>query len=136
MIPERVFGLSEAEQLYDSIASVWEAELDSEVEGAGEAIIEEWTLLSPLAHLPSRKRLLDWIFDWACQNGDVLEEWSFPENNNDIDRAADALLDTIAGEVTYHMVNKRVRTYLITWGEDGESPLVDGEPLYKKVIRE
>lgn len=134
--PDRLYGLPHAEVMYDDPATVWELELEPNVDTDGETTIEEWTVHEPGYHLPSVDRLLEWIEEWTLDMGEVSEDWRMPGDHPDVQAAARALLDAIAGAVDYRMAKDMVDVHRLAWSDlnDGGEGTVtlDGEPLYGK----
>ena len=130
----RLYGLSEAEHLYDDIASVWELEIEPMIMGPGKALIEEWTVYDPGHHLPVADDIIASVWEWAVTWGEVAEDWGedFPLKDEDVRAVADDLLRVIADRIKYRMANEVVATHTIEWtGDEGENPLLDGEPMYR-----
>jgi hypothetical protein len=134
---KRLYGLPDADMLYDDPATVWETHIEPEPWGTepGRAVIEEWTVHDPTHHLPSHEDLLDYIYEWACDAGEVSEDWGedFPTGGDAVHAAIDELYRVIASNIPYRMANEKVAEHVIEWtGEEGENPMLDGEPMYRK----
>lgn len=128
---DRLYGLPDAEWLEDDISTVWETYLDGDDEYDGPWIVEEWSTHPPSYHLPSARRVIDHIEEWAADNEVTCEGDYFNLTDTDILTAAQNLLDVIASKVTWRQSNELIATHTITLVDD--EPHVDGEPMYRKV---
>lgn len=130
---ERLYGVPDAEHLHFDIATAYELQVEPglDVHDRCPAVIEEFTVHPPERHLPTADRILEWIIEQTCEDGDVSEEYA--ERLADIDAigVVEHFRSSLASLVTYRMADKRVAEHQITWDELGE-PLVDGEPMYRR----
>lgn len=111
----RLYGLEHAEVLYRDIDTVWEAELElfADAQSFKPWIVEEWTVHDPKYHFPTAAHVIDQIFEWVDDTGEVSENWSSglgPHAHEFIDKAEE-LIDLMASKVTYRMADKRVATH-------------------------
>ena len=139
VVPERLFGVPGAEQLWSDIATCYESDIEPWVEPAEEpepgrsTSIEEWTVRDATDHLPPIDWIVDHVCEWAADNG-MLDEYGFEDferhgRDEDVVRAFQAALNVWSSKVHYRMADQHVATYTITWDDEGE-PLVDGERMY------
>lgn len=126
---DRLFGLPHAEVLHFDAATVYESEIDGQMEQDHPVEIEEWTVHPPRYHLPQVDRLLGWVEECAAEDGEIGEWFDVSFQSDTTMAAAAALLDTIASEITWRMADSKVASHWLTWDEAGE-PLLDGKPLY------
>lgn len=133
---ERLYGTVGAEEMYLDPAEVYESDIEPWHEPSTEARIEveEHDVHPPRYHLPTVDCLLEWVSEWACDMGEVgegyVDHMEAAIAGEDVQQAADALLDLIAARIPYRMANKHLRSLWVTWDENGE-PLLDGEPMYR-----
>lgn len=135
--PERLYGVPGAEILHTTIADAYEAQIDPWVDehDLRPRVIEEWSVHPPEYHLPSAERLLDWLVEQACEDGEVDEGFTECLENavkrQDALVYADTLRKSLGSLVTYRMADDHLRDHQITWDDNG-NPLADGEPMYVK----
>jgi hypothetical protein len=129
---KHLFGTEGAEELYDEIATVFESEIEPNLldDNLGEILIEEWSTYPVTHHLPRAERIVEWILDWAMDNGEVNEQWMFPISDPDILAAAEKLREQIGEKTPYLMADQKVGEHKITGTAD--APLLNGEPMYVK----
>jgi hypothetical protein len=133
-----LYGTVGAETLWFTPAEVYEHDIApwlTEIPPKdGKREIEEHDVHPPQEHLPSATMLLDWLAEWAAEQGELDETGSerFDEATGveDVKVAAQALIDLIASKVDYRMAKNRLRSLWLTWDADGH-PLLDGERLYE-----
>lgn len=145
MTEKRLYGTPGAEDLHFDLASAYESHIDPWVDtdqgadGDRTWEIEEWSVAPPVSHLPEASRLLEWIGEWSAESGMVTEDWFEDyqgiEGNETVLEAAETLLCRIGDAITYRMAQQRLRTFTVTWGDQGE-PLADGEPIYQQAMEE
>lgn len=133
--PRRLFGLPDAEHLYDEAATVWETDIEPCIEpGSGQAVVHEWTVHDPIEHLPNPDHVIDFIYEVACDTGEVAEDWGedFPLGDDVVRSATETLLRVIANRIHYRMAKDKVAEHVIEWDatEDDVTVTLDGEPMY------
>lgn len=129
MSEQRLYGRPGAEVMHFDPVTVYESELD-DAEHPERAEIEEWTVQSPLEHLPSGEMLLEWISEWTAENGEVSADFDIVPRTPEVKAAVEFLLSAIANKITWRQAEKHVASHWITWDENNK-PLLDGEPLYR-----
>lgn len=136
-----LFGLDGQEWLQNDLATVYENwECDVEPEDRPERLeIEEWTSKPIGEGVQSVGRILEHLYDWLCDDDIVLDphadrvEKVFADPDVEASFAvARAVLVNKLNATGWRNADRRVATHVITWDEAGE-PLVNGEPLYRKV---
>lgn len=131
--PSRLFGVPHAETLYTSVADAYECQVEpwADDHDRRPRIIEEWTVCEPISHLPSAASIAEQVFENACDDAPdgYFDAGAHVWREDDVQAAAEALRQAIAGHITYRVADTRVAEHQITWDEQGE-PLVDGEPMY------
>lgn len=134
--PERLYGVPHAEALWDDPAAVYEQDIEPYSDGDERQprIIEEWTVHPPDYHFPSADRLVEWLVEWAADQGEL--DWDGAERlekqaeHVTVTDAAENLLAALAARITYRMADRKVAEHIVTWSPEGE-PLLDGFPLYR-----
>lgn len=136
-----LFGVPDAEVLYDSIAEVYESEFEPFFDGVEERdasrhmTVEEQGSRYATDGVPEPWRIIEWIVD-TYDDGDMA-----PDDDGRTGRkiaeslavkaAAQALYDAACAAVSYRWADGViVATHRITWDANGD-PLVDGEPMYR-----
>jgi hypothetical protein len=129
---ERLFGLPGAERMYFDIESVEPDEPDF-YEDRVPWIIEEWSVLPAVTHLPSAEHVLEYMAEWVGEQGEVdeygCEHWTDFVTDPEVVAAAENLRTVFASKISYRMADKMLREHLVTWNEAGD-PLLDGQPMY------
>jgi hypothetical protein len=136
---ERLYGVPDAESLYDDLGSAYERQIEDYVDDHDRRprVLVEWTVHPPKHHLPHASTIVEWLAERAAEDGGIDEGYS--DHIDAIMRApevlvaADALLDAIAARITYRMAHEKVAEHVITWDAEGE-PLVDGTPMYARSL--
>lgn len=134
----RLYGVPDAEHLFDDPAGAYELQVEpyADEHDRRPRVIEEWTVHPPHYHLPSTHRVIEWLHEWASDQGELTEDASDHLERSiehaDVHAAAEALLDAVAARMTYWMADRRVAEHTITWDDSGK-PLLDGERLYRPV---
>lgn len=129
----RLYGLPGAEYLHRDPATVVEQWLDDDpLDTEWEPwIIEEWSVLPTRHHMPNAERLLEWVNEWTCENGEVGEDMEL-DAGKEATAAAEAFLDLLASKVTWCMADKKLRDLHVTPSDDPENPLIDGQAAWGK----
>ena len=137
MSDEHLFGIPGSEHMYFDLATAYESQIDpyhDEHDNCPNQI-EEWSVCDAKGHLIDADSLLDWASEWSADNGELDEDgWDDLANaakTADVRAAFETALDLWASKVRYRMADKCLRTWIITWDDEGE-PLADGEPIYVK----
>lgn len=136
-IAPRLYGLVGAEHLYTDPATVYESEVEDQMDPLPDRIeIEEWSVAPQRSHLIDAGSLLEHIHETACDNSDTDEGWcdhmADAVAKPDVIAATESLLDLIASKNQYLMADRLVATHVLTFDANGE-PLYDGEPMYHGV---
>lgn len=127
----KLYGLPGAEEMYFDPAEVVQRWLDDRYDDAPpDFAIEEWSVHGPRYHLPSATELLEWIEEWAQENGEIADGWKLPDADS-LHTAASALLEVIADKITWRMAKDKLRELHVTASDDPENPLLDGEPVWR-----
>lgn len=137
----RLYGVPHAEALWNDPAAVYEQDIEPCLHGDEREprVIEEWTVHPPDYHLPSADRLVEWLVEWAADQGEL--DWDGAERlekqaeHVTVTDAAEHLLAALAARITYRMADRRVAEHVVTWNPQGE-PLLDGFPLYQPSARD
>lgn len=136
---DRLYGIPDAEHMHFHLADAYENQIDPYVDEHDRRPqqIEEWTSVSVGASLPSADYLIELAGEMAVD--DLTEDgWYDIENagkHPEVLAAFIAALDLWASKTKYRMADKLIRTWEITWDDNGE-PLADGEPIYRKAHQE
>lgn len=132
MSDKRLYGLPGAEEMYFDPVEVYESEIDGQYPDQPEKVeIEEWSVHPPSHHLPSVAYLVELLEEWCYESGELTDTIDVSFTSPSVKEAAQKLLDTVAGEITWRMADKKLALHWVTWAENGE-PLLDGEPMYHK----
>ena len=110
---DRLYGQVGADYLEHSLEGV----LDDATEDFGTMLVEEWTVHPAEYHLPAADQIVEWVVEWAEENGEVSEEWDCPGAADDAGVLffAETLRNAIAAKVTWRMADKRVAVWEVTW---------------------
>lgn len=126
----RLYGLPGSEYLVFDPSEVVEQWLcDAEDDEPRVFVIEEFSVHPTRYHLPDADRLLEWINEWTCENGEVGEDMEL-DCGDEVTAAVEALLDLIAAKVTWCMADKKLRELHVTPSDDPDNPLIDGQPAW------
>ncbi len=136
-----LFGVPDAEVLYDSIAEVYESEFEpffdaiEERDGGRHVTITEQGSRYATDGVPEPWRIIEWIVDTYDYDDMAPDDdgWTGRAIMADpaVKAAAQALYDAACAAVTYRWADGViVATHRITWDDDGE-PCVNGEPMYR-----
>lgn len=118
--PTRLYSEPGDETMDASLDAAVQTAMDrSYPDESGAATIEEWSVHPPMSHLPAASHLLEWIEEWACEFGEIVEDFHLPIDRPEVKAAADHLLATIADHTTWRMANERVGVHRVAWGPDG-----------------
>jgi len=135
---ERLYGLPYAESMDFELSTVYDRWHDdfADDEPKPDVVIEEWTVHPADDHLPHIDRLMDWLVEWVCENGEIDEDatecWESAARCEDVTLAFAEAMDLLASKVTYRMADELVAIHTVTHDADG-NPMLDGEPLYRPV---
>lgn len=132
-----LFGIPGSEHMYFDLANAYESQIEPyhDEHDRRPNLIEEWSTREPRTQLLDVDALLEWATEWAGEEG-LWDEDGFDDIANagkapDVRAAFEAALDLWASKIKYRMADKCLRTWIITWDDEGE-PLADGEPIYVK----
>jgi hypothetical protein len=133
---ERLYGVPYSESLWDDPAGAYEQQIEpySDEHDRRPVVIEEWTVHPPCYHLPTAAAVVDWLVEYASDQGELTEDAAqhLQDKSQDasITEAAESLLSALASRMAYRMADRRVAEHTITWDSEGR-PLLDGQPLYR-----
>lgn len=133
MSEQHLYGLPGAEHLHFDAADVVQEWLDQS-DREPDFIIEEWSVRPARSHLPRAADVIEWIEEWANENGEFSDDPDLSFGGSDATIAADALLDLLAGQITFRMADKHLRDLHVTPSDDPENPLLDGKPTWRKTL--
>jgi hypothetical protein len=126
---DHLYGLPDAEWMrFDPSEIVEEYLTDADEDEPLAFTIEEWSVHTPRYHLPQVDRLLEWISEWASENGETGEDCEIGESAPEVQAAAAALLDAVAATIYWRMADRKLRDLHVTGTHD--NPLIDGEPVW------
>lgn len=133
---DRLYGTPGAEAMQFTLADAYEAQVEpyADEHDRRPRQLEEWTTVRPRLHLVDVETLVEWATEWAADN-DVIEGTHEAIENagkgEDVRQAFEQALSLWAEQITYRQAESLVRTWTITWDDDG-NPLADGKPIYGK----
>jgi hypothetical protein len=136
----RLYGLRRDEYLQTDPAVVYERWLDDRYEAPGpdETPLEiiEWSCVDLNTQITAADYILERIAEDIgdeCGYGEAGEAASKACHHPDVVEACEAMRAEIAAKFTgWLTADSELRTLIVTWDADGE-PLLDGEPMYRKV---
>lgn len=135
MIDEiRLFGIPGSEYLESSLQDAYERYIDPCFDEKSEWEIEEWTVVDPRSQMPQVEMIAEYVAEWIADDvmfEEAYESWEKALSHPEVVEALGKAFDLAATKVTFWMADKRVATHKVTF--DGEEPLVNGQPLYRKV---
>lgn len=98
--------------------------------------IIEWSVVDLNTQIPAADSILEWIAEITTDDmgyGEAGEAAINAAGHPDVVQACEALRSAFAAHFTgWSMADQKLRTLIVTWDENGE-PLLDGEPMYRKV---
>lgn len=132
----RLYGLPHAERMYLGVASLYESEIDPDLdvdsEDHAEFTVEEWSVADPLSLITQADWFLENLEERLCEehthdNDDCHHIFTDP----DVLAAAERLREIIASKVTWQQADVLVAEHKLTMV--GGDPYFDGEPVYGPV---
>jgi hypothetical protein len=137
-----LYGLIGAEYLQNDPATVyenWECHVEPE-DRPERLVIEEWSSEPLGKKLPDSWSVIEHIIENASDDlgfEDAYEALHNAGENPEVVVAFDAALKLWASKMEHgwRYGDTLLRELVITWDESGE-PLIDGEPLYRKVEKQ
>ncbi len=91
-------------------------------------IIEQFTVVPTLRHLPSVDQILEWITEYSAENGEVDEGWTDHVDaivkRPEVERDWQALLVKLADLIGYRMADRHVANWHYH-GTDDTEPVLD-----------
>lgn len=91
-------------------------------------MIEEWATYPPSHHLPTTECILDFIFDWVCENGEIDEgltdEWEQACADGMAKSMVEATKRSICYKVNSRMAKWVIKTHTVQIVVDSEGELV------------
>lgn len=137
---DNLFGRPDDEWLQNDLATVYENyDCDVEPEHRTPFVIVEWSAKPIGEHVQSVGHILEHLYDCLCDDDIILDphtdrvEKVFADPDVEASFAvARAVLVNKLNATGWRNADREVKRHHITWDEAGE-PLVDGEPLYRKV---
>ena len=117
--PRRLYHRPSSDYWYRTPREVFDADIaphpfEPSMSGQVGYMVEEWSVVNPLDHLPAPDRIVEFITEWATECGDIDEGMS--EEIDDVTSSADViatvefLLALIARRVDYRMANTLITT--------------------------
>lgn len=134
---DRLYSIYEdADHLFFDPSEALEEWLDRHDEEELPPTIFEYSVVPPIAHLPSVETLLTWVAEWTAENDlaaddDVTTDPCFVSESRVV---ASALLRTIAAAFTWRQADQVVARLPVTANpDDPKNPLINGVPAWKSV---
>lgn len=126
-VPERLYGPEGAEELASDMDEYIDDNLWKLIDPdwPDSFTFVEYSVFHPSHHLPSRDILLDWVNEWAAENGEVVEGWELGGGDED-NAAADAFIAALADNVSFGMADQVLAEHLVELV--GRQPMLDGVP--------
>ena len=132
---QRLYGLPGAESMHFDPETVYETSIEPYVDEHDRRpqVIEEWSVLPPISHVPLADSILEYIVEWVAEDGMITEggyeQWDRLTKDPEIIAAAENLRTVLASKVQFRMADRHLRDHLVSWDEEGE-PLLDNQPMY------
>lgn len=132
--PPNLFGLPDAETLYDDPAEVYETDIEPWVGDDRRS----WEIVEHASRwatddVPDPDAIVDWIAETYAEGEMAPDDGNETENrikaSPAVRMAAEMLFGAVCGTITYRWADTEVETHEVTFTGDGE-PLYDGKPLY------
>jgi len=120
-VPDRLYGLPDAEYLHGDIGDVIDEIDQIEDPADGPWTITGWTVRSPIDGVPSAEWIVDLVAEHTAENGDFIEDpFNGAEMHKDAEvlEAAQRLREVIASKIAWHMVDKLVETWTYDGGDN------------------
>lgn len=130
----RLFGIPGSEYLERSLQDAYERHIDPRFGEKPEWEIEEWTVVDPRSQMPQVEMIAEYVAEWMADDAmfeEAYESWEKALSHPEVVEALSKAFDLAATKVTFWVADQRVATHKVTF--DGEEPLVNGQPLYRKV---
>ena len=131
--PMKRYGLSGAENMYLSVAEVYEHVIDGVYPEDATVIIEEWSVLDNIEFMPSPEWVLDNLLEYSSDQS-MTEGWyesaekMWTVDDPEIAEMLNRLRQVLAEKVTFCIADRQLRT--LTLEINGGHPKIDGENLY------
>ena len=131
---DHIYGLPDAEVLYDDPVEVWENEIDHwRTEEHDRWTIEKWTTCSNTQFVPDPENIAQTVSEYAADNMGLENGWESWEDaalDKEVLEAFTKAIHLLASKVTYQSADAKIGEHVITLDVNGE-PLIDGEALYR-----
>jgi hypothetical protein len=128
-----LFGLPGAETMRDSIADVYESDIEPFIEWDSdpEWIVEEWTSVPARDFAPDPAVLAQQVAEAVADNMGAEEFDAFERAATapDVIAMFGAAIGALVDRVGWRMAGTHVASYAISWTDEGV-PLLNGQPLY------
>lgn len=125
MSEERLYGTKDGDNLYLDLDMAIDYALDcfEDVEGGEDLslVVEEWSVFTPITHLPSAEYIVSWIAEWSG-DGEIGEHWYelFPMKDKKVLEASESLRRAISDAVTYFTADRLVARHTVAFSIDAD----------------
>jgi hypothetical protein len=98
--------------------------------------IIEWSSNSGDEFMPSAARIAEWASEVYCDDAmfeDPGDQMGKAASAPDVIEAFEAARQLMLSKVAFRFADRELRKLTVTWDAEGQ-PLLDGEPMYRKVV--
>jgi len=130
----RLYGLPDAEELWDDPGAVWESDIQPWYRGGGDTwTIEEWTIRPNAELVGDPQPIAETVAEYASDQMGLEAGWDYWEaasKDPEVLQAFQKAMWLLASKVSYKQADERVAVHVVTL-QDGDwgRPLLNGEPL-------
>lgn len=138
MPPDNLFLLPGSMRAHNSVAEVYEVEIEALLSDHGprleEWVVEEWSALPASHFLPDVNWVAELVAEHAADDmgtDHIWDHWEGPSKDPDVLAAFRAAMELMASKVTYRMCHEKIGEHIVTFDATNR-PLADGEPMYRE----